>query len=441
MNPFSMPCLTRIVVDRPLLVLTTISEADEATSEKLIFLPFWIFNMSRRRTRRRPRNRTVTAPVSRGQILRNPPRVGPRTFKIRHREYIMDVTSAVSVFKAQQLLVNPGLATSFPWLSGLARNFERYKWLKLSFSLSPLLPTSTAGFLGLSPDYDAADDNSAAGKQKFMSFSDTVRGPIWTDITLHCDRRNLKSDQLFVRTGSLASNLDIKLYDALSLYILSAGIPGAAQFAELWVDYEIEFYVPQASAEEVWDASTVSSNPSNASILGTLDTAEQTGEIKIENDSATTGTYPQSGAATALKTLDVTCASLGGVGTVGLDGGPPGTLTTLMNEVITGNEVLQAYQDYVPALNGTVIADLAQKVAGAWNIVGGTQAKLNLGPFDQYASLLLKEEAVRYREKYGENPTFLTERVIRGRANAQRIPLGAYVFLPPHAPRDRKSVV
>lgn len=51
----------------------------------------------------------------------------------------------------------------------------------------------------------------------------------------------------FVRTGALAANLDVKTYDAGSMFLFTND-GSAASSGKLWVDYDIELINPQLSA-------------------------------------------------------------------------------------------------------------------------------------------------------------------------------------------------
>lgn len=81
--------------------------------------------------------------------------------RIRHREFIQDVSSSTS-FVNQLFSINAGLASTFPWLSQIAPNFEQYKFHGLIFefrstSANALNSTNTAlGTVILGTDYNTA---------------------------------------------------------------------------------------------------------------------------------------------------------------------------------------------------------------------------------------------------------------------------------------------
>lgn len=212
--------------------------------------------MSKRNTQRRrrrlktQRTRTVSAPAARTTQIRNGGAM--RQLTITHREYIRDVKYAEPSPYLSQYEVNPGIDEAFPWLSAIATRFESYRFNSLVYEYIPVVGSITNGAIALVPDYDAADDNSTASKQKLMTYEDTVRGPLWTTLKLRCSTNNLhKQKTLFVRHGDLSTNLDIKTYDALSLSVLVSGASelDGKTVGELWVSYSITLLTPQLEPE------------------------------------------------------------------------------------------------------------------------------------------------------------------------------------------------
>lgn len=55
---------------------------------------------------------------------------------VRHRELISDLSASAS-FQPGSRRINPGDADVFPWLSGIASRYEKYKFRKLKFTMVP----------------------------------------------------------------------------------------------------------------------------------------------------------------------------------------------------------------------------------------------------------------------------------------------------------------
>lgn len=173
-----------------------------------------------------------------------------RNLSVSHREYVTDINSNGTGTQTLEFEVNPGLPVAFPWLSTLANSFETYVFTKLQYIFVPTLSTNTNGAVAICPDYDAADDNSTKSKTELMSFQDSIRGNLWSGMTMSCTSSNLhKQKQFFVRSADLTNNLDIKMYDVLRLFVvISDALADGEILGELWVDYTIQLQTPQLNS-------------------------------------------------------------------------------------------------------------------------------------------------------------------------------------------------
>jgi len=169
---------------------------------------------------------------------------------VTHREYIQEVTPTDAVFQALSLEINPGLKTTFPWLSGLASHYESYLFRSLRFSYEPLLGTSVSGAMILAVDYDAADQIPLT-KQTLMAYHRSTRGPIWSPLSCSSDRADLRKFgiQRYVRSHDLTDGLDIKTYDVGQFVFATQGHTpvGQSPIGELYVDYTVELITPHLS--------------------------------------------------------------------------------------------------------------------------------------------------------------------------------------------------
>lgn len=167
---------------------------------------------------------------------------------IVHREYIRDIVaegSSPSVFTALGLPINPGMSSTFPWLSQIAPRFEKYHFKKLHFDYETEAPTALGGSVLLTVDYDASDAPPSS-KVQAMAYKNAVRTPPWSEACHVSAGEDLSQQkQYFVRNSALAANSDIKLYDTGNLFICSQNIAtGGATLGELYVDYEVTLITP-----------------------------------------------------------------------------------------------------------------------------------------------------------------------------------------------------
>ena len=165
--------------------------------------------------------------------------------RIRHREFLGNITGSVAWTIGQTIAVNPGLQSSFPWLSVSAQAWEQYKFHKLRYCYYTRTGTNIPGSVLMSPDYDAADA-APASEQIQSTYDDTVEDAPWKDICLVM-KPDLMAGPMkrhYIRNGALSANSDIKLYDVANVYI--GTVDGTAvSWGKLWVEYDVEFFIPQ----------------------------------------------------------------------------------------------------------------------------------------------------------------------------------------------------
>lgn len=201
-----------------------------------------------RRRRRRRGNRGVSrvdAPVARGMRFRETAaRVtgDGHVMVIKHRELVADVSGSTG-FAVTGYPVNPGQGQTFPWLSVLARNFEKYRFRRLKFEFESSQPTTAQGMTMLAFDLDASDP-APTSKVQLMSYQGASRANVWEP-----QATSLPEQQppLYVRVGTQPTSTDIKTYDAANLWFGTAGEASVTVIGELYVEYEVELHVPQLS--------------------------------------------------------------------------------------------------------------------------------------------------------------------------------------------------
>lgn len=187
--------------------------------------------------------------------------------RIVHREYIQDILSGPvsSGFTATLLSINPGLASTFQWLSKVAQNFESYKFSKLKFCYETESPSSTGGTVVLAVDYDAADP-VVTSKQQALAYRGSVRSAPWTPSCHSSLPEDLsKNRSYYVRPGIPPANTDIRLYDVGNLQFIVQGVTGTLQdLGELYVEYDVllmtPIYEPVPSSGTITTATSTTSN-------------------------------------------------------------------------------------------------------------------------------------------------------------------------------------
>jgi hypothetical protein len=170
---------------------------------------------------------------------------------VQESEYIGEVTSNSTAFSLLSTYpINPGQAVTFPWLSTIAKNYEKYEFLSLQWIYKPEVSQyATNGQTGkvlLSVDYDASD----APPQNKQQMEDVVPhsdAMPYQQLKLNCRPKEMhqNSDAKYVRPGNLPANSDIKTYDAGNLFVgISAIATNSGTLGELHVKYICKFSIP-----------------------------------------------------------------------------------------------------------------------------------------------------------------------------------------------------
>jgi len=170
--------------------------------------------------------------------------------RIQHREYIRDIfAGAPGTFTTTSIEVNPGLQTSFPYLSGLANNFEEYRVSGMVFELvsttSPYNSISAMGSVIAAMQYNAANPPFTTKAQ--MENSDfAISARLDKSIMYGVECKDLATNNLYIRNQALdtipKTSTDVGL---LQLAIQSGmGITADSVIGELWVSYDIDLMRP-----------------------------------------------------------------------------------------------------------------------------------------------------------------------------------------------------
>jgi hypothetical protein len=171
--------------------------------------------------------------------------------RIQHREYITDVTGSVG-FNLTAYAINPGVAATFPWLSGVAQNFEEYILHGMVFefkstSATALNSTNTAlGTVIMATQYNVVNPNFTAKRDMENYVYSTSSPPAVSALhPIECARDINVLSELFVRNTIPVSGTDLRFTDIGKFQIATVGMQAAANIGELWVTYDIELIKPK----------------------------------------------------------------------------------------------------------------------------------------------------------------------------------------------------
>jgi len=169
---------------------------------------------------------------------------------VEEDEYVAEVTVANEPnFNVQQYSVNPGQAATFPWLSTLAKNFEKYEFEYLEFyykrEVSEYATNGQVGKVMMSFDTDASD-NPPATKAQLEATDPHEDGLPSENIALVIPNSMLcqKLDAWYVRPGGLPPGSDVKTYDVGNLNVATIGVNNNVAIGELHVRYRVVLSIP-----------------------------------------------------------------------------------------------------------------------------------------------------------------------------------------------------
>ena len=175
-----------------------------------------------------------------------------RTTTVRHREYIGDIYSSTG-FNINGYNINPGLGSTFPWLSSVAGNYECYRLKGMLFefkSMSSNALTSTNTALGtviMATQYNAADASFVSKQQmENYEFAQSCKPAESMCHYIECAKNTAPLSELYIRNGTVPQGQTQQIYDIGKFFIATTGMQAAnVNIGELWVTYEVDLLKPK----------------------------------------------------------------------------------------------------------------------------------------------------------------------------------------------------
>jgi hypothetical protein len=185
---------------------------------------------------------------------------------VQHTEYIKDIYGIeftgdplvpTTNMSSDIVVINPGKAESFPWLSQIAANYEEYEIKQLMYCYKSKVSdnlTSSDGQVGsiiMFTEYNANDAMKKTKQQSLQAYG-TTNALINTSDVLHgieCDVSKLKGDgHKYIRTENLAAGVDKSDYDWAKLQVAVVVAPNQLSnqvVGELYVSYTVVLRKPR----------------------------------------------------------------------------------------------------------------------------------------------------------------------------------------------------
>ncbi len=168
---------------------------------------------------------------------------GPST-RVKHREMVATFSVPTSTAFSTQLFLaqrlNPANSVLFPWLSKVARNYEKYIVHNLRVTIVSNNATTTGGWLAAGVDRDSSDPLPGS-KQDMMNLGYARADAVWSGFDF-----TIPSDNCVRFVDSNVTAPDQRLVDFGKLYI--AGFSGTAgNTIDVYLSYDVSFYIPSSS--------------------------------------------------------------------------------------------------------------------------------------------------------------------------------------------------
>lgn len=217
-------------------------------SEKVVYEPrmFGPKPQQQKSTVTTKSNGVVTAPVAATKIVSGSKPALSRAFRVSHRELVGTFVNN-TVFQVNGGIagnvyrVNPTNSGLFSWLPAIASNFDRYRFLALSFEYIPMCATTETGRVALYHDPDSQDNEPTDRVELANQWHLSETAP-WCATTL-----TVPVDQT-IRYTQDSNVTDTKLVDFGQFGFVVYNGPGANVVGDVFVHYTIELLDPQPTA-------------------------------------------------------------------------------------------------------------------------------------------------------------------------------------------------
>jgi len=187
---------------------------------------------------------------------------GKGAVRVTHRELIANMTGKDNLDPIDTIIINPSIETTFPWLSGIAQNYEQYRFLSLKFEFVSSAPADYGGNSYMAFDYDADDITESAQTSPIdlTTWEGCASASIWADTVVHVDPRRANArGPLYTRSEPVTppKGTQNRLNDVGYLAFGAADVthdtiplaPGRS-LGYIYASYTVELITPQTNPNQ-----------------------------------------------------------------------------------------------------------------------------------------------------------------------------------------------
>lgn len=220
---------------------------------------------------------------------------------VRHREFIMSIQGSTKFTVARQLVVNPGLRATFPWLSRLAGCYQQYRVRGLVYHYIPtsgyaVASTNSAlGSVMLQTTYRSTESAPTSKQELLNEYWSTETVPSETLAhPLECDPKENPFQIHYVRQHGLSTSDEPLLYDLARTFVCTQGMQSTNVVGDLWATYEIELYKPVVSSQLTGAAASQGGSTTATTTAPLGGFTWTSNSLEMSNPSDTALAFPQS---------------------------------------------------------------------------------------------------------------------------------------------------
>jgi hypothetical protein len=178
---------------------------------------------------------------------------------VRHREFIGTIVGSSGFTVQYELPINPGLPTTFPWLSGIASKYQQYEVKGMIYQYLPTSGTfngndAALGTIMMQTTYRATDSAPLSKVEMLNEYwSNEIVASQTMLHAIECDPKENPFAVHYVRNTPITTGEPL-MYDVGKTFIATQGMGGASPtsaIGDLWVTYEIMLKKPIVSSDVV----------------------------------------------------------------------------------------------------------------------------------------------------------------------------------------------
>jgi hypothetical protein len=171
--------------------------------------------------------------------------------RLSHREFLGTVTSAGAAFNITSYPINPFNANTFPWLSEIAGSFETFRMRGMvvefvsTYGDAVASTNAALGSVILATQYNTtAPAFQTQNQMENYQFATSCKPSVSMIHPIECDPSQLPLSHLYVFNVSSGAN-DPRWSTLGTTYLATVGQQAAATIGELWISFDVEFYMPK----------------------------------------------------------------------------------------------------------------------------------------------------------------------------------------------------